>query len=173
MEGEVCWLLPFATALFSSKTWNAPGAGLLSSCIYLWARQFAAIGDSLAPLFWHDLRFSIKENLFTQGGAVMHNRESQCSAPAVVLALLGGAVVGVVAGLLLAPKSGEEARRALKGYARKTEEEVLERAKEARAALDETIDHGARFIAEKTADVEAAVKAGRETMKEKMDKCCN
>jgi gas vesicle protein len=82
-------------------------------------------------------------------------------------------VVGVVAGLLLAPKSGEEARRALKGYAGKTEEEVLKRAKEARAALDETIDRGARFIAEKTADVEAAVKAGRETMKEKMDKCCN
>ena len=73
----------------------------------------------------------------------------------------------------LAPKSGEEARRALKGYARKTEEEVLERAEEVQAALDETIDRGTRFIAEKTADAEAAVKAGRETMKEKMDKCCN
>ena len=103
----------------------------------------------------------------------MDNRESQCSAPAVVLALLGGAVAGVVAGLLLAPKSGEEARRALKGYARKTEEEVLERAKEVRAVLDETINRGTRFFAEKTADAEAAVKAGRETMKEKMDKCCN
>ena len=103
----------------------------------------------------------------------MDNRETQCSAPAVVLALLGGVVAGVVAGLLLAPKSGEEARRALKGYARKTEEEVLERAKEVRAALDETIDRGTRFVAEKTADVEAAVKAGRETMKEKTDKCCN
>lgn len=103
----------------------------------------------------------------------MGNRETQCSAPAVVLALLGGAVAGVVAGLLLAPKSGEEARRALKDYARKTEEEVLERAKEVRAALDETIDHGTRFIAEKTVAVEAAVKAGRETMKEKVDKCCN
>ena len=71
------------------------------------------------------------------------------------------------------PQVREEARRALKGYARKTEEEVLERAKEARAALDETIDRGTRFIAEKMADVEAVVKAGRETMKEKIDKCCN
>ena len=103
----------------------------------------------------------------------MDNRESQCSAPAVVLALLGGAGVGVVAGLLLAPQSGGEARRALKDYARKTEEEVLEMAKEARAALDETIDRGTRFIAEKAADAEAVLKAGRETMKEKMDKCCN
>lgn len=103
----------------------------------------------------------------------MDNRDTQCSAPAVVLALLGGAVAGVVAGLLLAPKSGEETRQALKGYARRTEEEVLEKAKEARAALDETIDRGTKFIAEKAAAVEAAVKAGRETMKEKVDKCCN
>jgi len=82
-------------------------------------------------------------------------------------------VAGVVAGLLLAPKSGEETRRALKGYARKAEEEVLEKAKEARAALDEAIERGKHFIAEKVVDVEAAAKAGRETMKDKMDKCCS
>ena len=103
----------------------------------------------------------------------MDNQDSKCSSPAVALAFLGGAVAGVVAGLLLAPKSGEETRRAVKGYAKKAEEEVLQKAKEARAALDETIERGKHFIAEKTADVEAAVKAGRETMKEKMDKCCN
>jgi gas vesicle protein len=61
----------------------------------------------------------------------MDNRETQCSGPAVVLAFLGGAMAGVVAGLLLAPKPGEETRRALKGYGRKAEEEVLEKAKEA------------------------------------------
>ena len=103
----------------------------------------------------------------------MDNRETQCSGPAVVLAFLGGAVAGVVAGLLLAPKPGEETRRALKGYGRKAEEEVLEKAKEARAALDRAIERGERFLAEKTADVEAAVKAGGESIKEKMDTCCN
>jgi gas vesicle protein len=103
----------------------------------------------------------------------MDNQETKCSAPAVALAFLGGAVAGVVAGLLLAPKSGEETRRALKGYARKAEEEVLEKAKEARAALDEAIDRGKHFIAEKVVDVEAAAKAGRETMKDKMDTCCS
>jgi gas vesicle protein len=36
----------------------------------------------------------------------------------------------MVAGLLLAPRSGEETRRALKAYARRTGEEVLEKAKE-------------------------------------------
>lgn len=103
----------------------------------------------------------------------MDNQETKCSGQAVVLAFLGGAVAGVVASLLLAPKSGEATRRALKGYARRAEEEVLEKAKEARAALDETIERGKRFIAEKAADVEAAAKAGRETMKEKMDTCCS
>ena len=96
----------------------------------------------------------------------MDNQETKCSAPAVALAFLGGAVAGVVAGLLLAPKSGDETRRALKGYARRAEEEVLEQAKEARAALDETIERSKHFIAEKAEDVEAAAKAGRETMKE-------
>lgn len=87
--------------------------------------------------------------------------------------ILRGAVAGVVAGLLLAPKSGEGTRRALKGYAGRAEEEVLEKAKEARAALAQTIESGKHFIAEKTADVEAVVKTGRETMKEKMDQCCS
>jgi gas vesicle protein len=103
----------------------------------------------------------------------MDNQETTCSGPAVVLAFLGGAMAGVVAGLLLAPKSGEETRQALKGYARRTEEEILEKAREARVALDETIERGKRFMAEKTEDAEAAVKAGRETMKGKMDTCCN
>ena len=103
----------------------------------------------------------------------MDNQETKGSAQAVALAFIGGAVAGVVAGLLLAPQSGEDTRRDLKRYARRAEEEVLEKAKEARAALDETIERGKHFIAEKTADVEAALKAGRETVKEKMDKCCS
>ncbi len=103
----------------------------------------------------------------------MENQNANCSAQAVALAFLGGAIAGAVAGILLAPQSGEETRRALKGYARKTEEEVIEKAKEARAALDEVIERGKHFMAEKKADVEAAIKAGRETMKERMDKCCS
>jgi len=103
----------------------------------------------------------------------MDNQNSNCSSPAIALAFLGGAMAGVVAGLLLAPKSGEETRRDLKGYARKAEEEALEKAKEARAALDETIERGKHFFAEKTVDVEAAVKASREAMKDKIDKCCS
>lgn len=97
----------------------------------------------------------------------MDNQETDGSAQAVALAFLGGAVAGVLVGLLLAPKAGEETRRDLKRYARRAEEEFLEKAKEARAALDQTIESGKQFMAEKAAVVEAAVKAGREAMKEK------
>ena len=103
----------------------------------------------------------------------MDNQDSKCSSSAVALAFLGGAVAGVVVGFLLAPRSGEDTRRALKGYARRTEEDVLEKVKEARAVLDETIERGKHFVAEKAADVEAATKAGREAMKREMDTCCN
>lgn len=103
----------------------------------------------------------------------MENRNAECTTPVVALAFLGGAIAGIIAGILLAPKSGEETRRELKGYARKTEEDIIEKAKEARAALDETIERGKRYVAEKKADVEAAVKAGPEAMKERVEKCCN
>ena len=103
----------------------------------------------------------------------MSNQAAKCSPETVVLAFLGGAIGGMIAGILLAPRSGEETRHELKGYARKTEEELIEKAKEARAALDEVIERGKHFVAEKRADVEAAVTAGKETMKEKMDKCCS
>jgi gas vesicle protein len=104
----------------------------------------------------------------------MENQDMKYSSPAVALAFLGGAVAGAVVGLLLAPKPGEETRRALKGYARKAEEDVLEKAKEARAALDETIERGKRFLAEQMGDAEVEDKAGREAMKDKkVDTCCN
>ena len=101
----------------------------------------------------------------------MEGQNAKSSAQAIALAFLGGAIAGAIAGILLAPRSGEETRRALKAYARKTEEEVIEKAKEARAALDEVIEQGKHFVAEKKADVEAALKAGREAMKERMEKC--
>jgi gas vesicle protein len=102
----------------------------------------------------------------------MDNQNAGCSGQAVLFAFLGGAIAGAVAGILFAPKSGEETRRELKGYARKTEEEI-EKAKHARAALDDAIERGKHFVAEKRADVEAAVKTGKEAMKERMEKCCS
>jgi len=103
----------------------------------------------------------------------MDTHDTRCSSQAIALAFLGGAIAGAVAGLLLAPKSGEETRRELRGYARKAEEEVIEKAKEARAALDDMIERGKHYVDERRADVEAVVHAGKEAMKERMDKCCS
>lgn len=99
----------------------------------------------------------------------MERQDSECSASPIALAFLGGAIVGAIAGILLAPKSGVETRRAIKTYADETEEEIIAKAKEVRAALDETIERGKHYVAEKKADVEAAVKAGREAMKKKLE----
>lgn len=47
-------------------------------------------------------------------------------------------------------------------------EDVLKKAKETRAALDEMIERGKQVLAKKAADDEAAIKARRETVKEKV-----
>lgn len=103
----------------------------------------------------------------------MEDQHDRCSGQVLALAFLGGAVAGAIVGILLAPKSGEETRRTLKAYARKTEEEVIEKAKDARAALDEMIERGRHFMEEKRTAVEAAVKSGKDAVKERMEKCCS
>ena len=45
-------------------------------------------------------------------------------------------------------------------------------AKEARAGLDEAIERGKHFVTEQRGDVEAAVKAGKEAIKERIEQCC-
>jgi gas vesicle protein len=109
-------------------------------------------------------------SFFTHAGFTMANRERKSSPETVFLAFFGGAIGGMIAGILLAPKSGEETRRVLKGHAQRTEEEIIEKAKEARAALDEFIERGKDFVEEKRADVESAVRAGREAVKERVEK---
>jgi gas vesicle protein len=95
----------------------------------------------------------------------MEERHAIRSAQAIALAFLGGAIAGAIAGVLLAPRSGEETRRAIKGYARRTEEDLLAKAAELRADLDEVIARGKEFVEEKKAAVEAAFEAGKETFK--------
>ena len=102
----------------------------------------------------------------------MDNQRNMCSGQVVALAFLGGAVVGAVAGMLLAPKSGKETRQDIKDFARRTEEEVLEKAREARAALDELLGRGQHLLAENKAELETMVKAGREATKDRIGQCC-
>jgi gas vesicle protein len=87
------------------------------------------------------------------------------SSGAVAFAFLAGAIIGVGAALLLAPQSGAETRKMLKSYAEKAEEEVLEKAKEAKVALDKAIEQGKQFVNEKKTVLTAAFEAGKEAMR--------
>jgi len=87
------------------------------------------------------------------------------STGAVGFAFLAGAVIGVGAALLLAPQSGADTRRLLKTYAEKAEEELLEKAKEASATVDATIEQGKQFVKEKKTVLTEAFEAGKEALK--------
>jgi len=82
-----------------------------------------------------------------------------------VIAFLSGAALGAVVAILYAPKSGEQTRTAIRGYARRTEEEVLEKAKEIRGDLARTVEDAKRFVREAEATIAAAVAAGKEAFK--------
>ena len=94
----------------------------------------------------------------------MATEDNGYSAGAVRFAFLAGAEMGVGAAVLLAPQSGAETRRLLKTYANNTEAEILDKAKEARATLDTTIEHRKPFIKEKKSVLPEACEAGNEAL---------
>ena len=95
----------------------------------------------------------------------MADQQGGCSGMDMSIAFLSGAVLGAVAAILYAPKSGEETRTAIRGYARRTEEEVLEKAKEVRKDIVHSVDEAKRFLKETEATIAAALAAGKEAFK--------
>jgi gas vesicle protein len=101
----------------------------------------------------------------------MADQHDSCSGLGVSIAFLSGAMLGAMAAILYAPGSGEETRRAIKGYARRTEEEVLEKAKEVRKEISHSVDEAKRYLKETEATIAAALAAGKEAFrKEKTDR---
>lgn len=94
----------------------------------------------------------------------MADQHGSCSGMGVI-AFLSGAALGAVAAILYAPKSGEETRTAIRGYARRTEEEVLEKAKEVRKDISHSVDEAKRFLKETEATIAAALAAAKEAFK--------
>ncbi|MDR4478211.1 MAG: YtxH domain-containing protein [Nitrospira sp.] len=96
----------------------------------------------------------------------MADQQEGCSgAGMTVLVFLSGAILGATAAMLYAPNSGQETRRAIKSYARRTEEEVLEKAKEVRKEISHTVDEAKRYLKETEATIAAALAAGKEAFK--------
>lgn len=86
----------------------------------------------------------------------METADSGFSSGAVACAFLAGALIGTGAALLLAPRSGAETRQQLKDYADKAVDEVHEKSKAAKSALNAAIDKGKEYVSEKKAMLSAA-----------------
>ncbi|TLY26136.1 MAG: YtxH domain-containing protein [Nitrospirae bacterium] len=76
---------------------------------------------------------------------------STSSVKAITLLFIGGAVLGSVAGLLFAPKSGKETRKEIKHYAMKVKKDVASTALRTKAGIEAALEKGRALLAESTA----------------------
>jgi gas vesicle protein len=79
----------------------------------------------------------------------MDNHDRRYSGKALFITFLAGAVAGAIAGILLTDRSGQETRWELEEYAKKKQQDLIKKAKEVRAALDDAIERGKTYITEK------------------------
>ncbi|MEC4688404.1 MAG: YtxH domain-containing protein [Nitrospirota bacterium] len=87
------------------------------------------------------------------------------SAGAIIVAFLGGATLGAVAALLLAPQPGSETREQLRGYARRTEGQMRDFAEKAGETFDKTVVKSRDFVKSKKSVLGEAFETGREAMR--------
>ena len=76
---------------------------------------------------------------------------STSSVPTITLLFIGGAVLGAVAGLLFAPKSGKETRKEFKHYATKMKKDVAVTARRTKAGIETALEKGRALLAESKA----------------------
>ena len=81
-----------------------------------------------------------------------------------------GLGLGVVAGVLFAPKSGEETREFLASKANEGAELAKRRAAEMRETAVDTYERGVSSVQRQKENLSAAVEAGRQTYREAVSK---
>ena len=86
------------------------------------------------------------------------------------MAFVTGGLAGAAVALLLAPQSGRESRKQVRGYARRAEEHVHELADKAAQVMDQAVDKGHEFIKDTQAVVTEAVEAGRTAMQRERER---
>ena len=97
----------------------------------------------------------------------MDNHSHKYSGKTLLMTFLGGAVVGALAGVLLTDRSGQETRWELEDYAKKKQQDLIKKAKEVRAALDDVVERGKSFMMERRADNETAMTTDKESDKKR------
>ena len=73
---------------------------------------------------------------------------STSSVTTITLLFIGGAVLGAVAGILFAPKSGKETRKEVKHYATKVKKDVAVTAQRTKAGIEVALEKGRALLAE-------------------------
>ena len=84
------------------------------------------------------------------------------SSAAVLLGFLSGAASGAVTAILLAPRTGQESREMLRGYARRAEDGLRDLVGEAGERFEGAVEEGRDFIESKKTVLRDAFDAGRE-----------
>jgi len=87
------------------------------------------------------------------------------SSGAVLLGFLSGAALGAVMAILLAPRTGQESREMLRGYARRAEEGLRDLVGEAGEKIEGVVEEGRDFLESKKTVLRDAFDAGREAMR--------
>ena len=80
--------------------------------------------------------------------------------------LLAGLGIGAIAGVLYAPRSGDETREALRSKAEEGRELVRERARQAREQAAEFADRGRDLLNQQKEQFRSAYEAGRQAYQE-------
>ena len=96
--------------------------------------------------------------------------ERDSATSTVVLAFLTGAAIGAIAALMLAPQSGEQTQRHLRGYARKAGKELRGAAGKAGDTWDDVIEQGRDFLESKKPILAQAFEAGRKAIQRERDR---
>jgi len=90
--------------------------------------------------------------------------ERDTSSATVVLALLSGAAIGALAALLLAPQSGEQTQRKMRGLAKKAGKGLRDVSSQAEGAWEDVIEQGRELLQEGQPILARAIEAGRKAM---------
>lgn len=69
----------------------------------------------------------------------------------MALLFVGGAVLGAVAGIMFAPKSGEETRKGIKDYASKVKSEAVDAVQRTKAGIEAALEKGRTMLSESRA----------------------
>jgi len=83
-----------------------------------------------------------------------------------VLWFLAGLGIGAVAGILYAPDSGEQTRKALRAKAKEHQARVKHHAKNAGEQATKWVNHGREFVARQSHQLRTAYAAGRRKHRE-------